>query len=82
MKTDSLFYDLFRHWPALALDLAGLDPAAADRYEFRAEELKQTAFRLDGLLVPAADSDEPYVFIEVQFQPDTASIPGCSPNSP
>ena len=29
MKTDNLFYELFRQWPAVALDLAGLDPAAA-----------------------------------------------------
>jgi len=70
MKTDSLFHELFRRWPALALDLAGLDPAAAPRYAFRSEELKQTALRLDGLLAPDPDSDDPFVFIEVQFQPD------------
>ncbi len=70
MKTDSLFYELFRRWPALALDLAGLDPPAAPRYVFRAEEIKQTAFRLDGLLAPTEDSDEPWIFVEVQFQPD------------
>jgi predicted transposase YdaD len=70
MKTDSLFYELFRRWPALALDLAGLDPQAGPRYVFRAEELKQTAFRLDGVLAPPADSEEPWVFVEVQFQPD------------
>lgn len=70
MKTDTLFYEIFRRWPALALDLAGLDPAAAPRYVFRAEEIKQTAFRLDGLLAPPDEGDEPWVFIEVQFQPD------------
>lgn len=70
MKTDSLFYQLFRGWPAVALDLAGLDPGAASRYEFRSEELKQTAFRLDGVLAPAEESDEPWVFVEVQFQAD------------
>jgi len=70
MKTDSLFHELFRRWPALALDLAGLDPAAAPRYAFRSEELKQTALRLDGLLAPDPDGDDPFVFIEVQFQPD------------
>ena len=75
MKTDSLFYELFRRWPAVALDLAGLDPATAERYEFRAEELKQAAFRLDGLLVPADTSEDPYVFIEVQFQPDDSLYP-------
>lgn len=70
MKTDSLFYELFRRWPALALDLAGLDPKAGPHYIFRAEELKQTAFRLDGVLTPPEDSEEPWVFVEVQFQPD------------
>ncbi|MEW6037076.1 MAG: Rpn family recombination-promoting nuclease/putative transposase [Pseudomonadota bacterium] len=70
MKTDTLFHELFRQWPALALDLAGLDPAKADRYSFRSEELKQAAFRLDGVLAPIEDGDDPYVFIEVQFQPD------------
>lgn len=70
MRTDSLFYELFRRWPGVALDLAGLDPARADRYQFRAEEIKQTALRLDGLLTPADASDDPILFIEVQFQPD------------
>lgn len=70
MKTDTLFHELFRQWPALALDLAGLDPAKADRYSFRSEELKQAVFQLDGVLTLIEDSDHPYVFIEVQFQPD------------
>ncbi len=54
----------------MALDLAGLDPAMAPFYEFRSEEIKQTAFRLDGVLAPREDGDEPWVFIEVQFHPD------------
>jgi len=70
VKTDSLFYELFRRWPALALDLAGLEPTAGSLYTFRSEEIKQTAFRLDGILAPPEDSDEPWVFVEVQFQPD------------
>ena len=70
MKTDALFYELFRHWPGVALQLAGLDPARADAYEFRSEEIKQTAFRLDGILAPQEDSDDPWLFLEVQFQPD------------
>jgi predicted transposase/invertase (TIGR01784 family) len=40
-------------------------------YEFRSEEIKQTAFRVDGLLVPPVQKpDAPLVFVEVQFQPD------------
>ena len=70
MKTDSLFYELFRRWPGVALELAGLDPDRAGSYEFRSEEIKQTAFRLDGILAPREDSDDPWLFLEVQFQPD------------
>ena len=51
MKTDSLFYRLFRHAPMLVFDLAWLEAPAADAYQFRAEEIKQTTFRLDGVLV-------------------------------
>ena len=71
MKTDSLFYRLFQTMPTLALELAGLTVAEPVRYEFRSEEIKQTAFRLDGVLIPTAGSPEaPIVFVEVQYQPD------------
>jgi len=52
------------------LELAGLDMPATG-YTLRAEEVKQTAFRLDGVLVPPKDPpDQPPVFIEAQFQKD------------
>ncbi len=70
MKTDSLFYRLFQEWPELVLELAGLE-APATGYTLRAEEVKQTGFRLDGVLAPSDDQpDWPLVFIETQFQPD------------
>jgi len=70
MKTDSLFYRLFQDWPELVLELAGLEGAAAG-YTLRAEEIKQTGFRLDGVLAPPDDQpDKPLVFVETQFQRD------------
>ena len=70
MKTDTLFYRLFQDRPALVFELAGMPvPADAD-YVLRAEEIKETAFRLDGLLVPTVTGAHPLVFLEVQFQPD------------
>jgi predicted transposase YdaD len=52
MHTDSLFYRLFQERPALAFTLSGLAvPAGAD-YCMQAIEVKQTAFRLDGFLLP------------------------------
>jgi len=71
MKTDTLFYRLFQTEPSLALDLAGLDVPGSEKYRFGSHEIKQTAFRLDGLLEPPADQpDSPLVFVEVQFQPE------------
>jgi len=70
MKTDSLFYRLFQEWPELVLELAGLETSVAG-YTLRAEEIKQTGFRLDGVLVPPDDQPAwPLVFVETQFQPD------------
>jgi len=71
MKTDSLFYRLFQHLPSLVLELAGITVTNSDGYQFRSEEIKQTAFRMDGVLVPPAASTQlPLVFVEVQYQPD------------
>ncbi|HCB13546.1 MAG TPA: hypothetical protein DEP36_08295, partial [Gammaproteobacteria bacterium] len=43
MKTDSLFYRLFQRAPALVFELAGLETPIIEGYQFRAEEIKQTA---------------------------------------
>jgi predicted transposase/invertase (TIGR01784 family) len=70
MKTDSLFYRLFKNHPNLALYFLGLDYKASS-YRFSSEEIKQTAFRLDGLFTPLVDNPkQPLIFAEVQYQPD------------
>ncbi len=70
MKTDTLFYRLFLRKPKLALELLGLD-YAGDSYCFSSEEIKQTAFRIDGLFKPVTDDpDQPIIFVEVQYQVD------------
>ncbi|MBK7003055.1 MAG: DUF2887 domain-containing protein [Rhodoferax sp.] len=54
----------------MALELLGL-PYRGDSYRFSSEEIKQTAFRLDGIFTPIADEPEqPLIFAEVQYQPD------------
>lgn len=71
MKTDNLFYRIFNTLPTLALELAGVAVINPAGYGFRAEEIKQTAFRLDGLLIPPADDPAaPLIFLEAQAQPD------------
>ena len=71
MKTDSLFYRLLQTLPRLLFDLTAQPPDHADRYSFTSVELKQTAFRIDGVFAPPEDQPTwPLFFIEVQFQPD------------
>ena len=69
MKTDSLFYRLLQAEPTLAFELAGLSVPEPEAYRFVAQEVKQTAFRLDGFAEPKTDRpDAPRGYVEVQFQ--------------
>ena len=73
MKTDALFYRLFQALPGLVFELAGIENVNGRDYRFRSEEVKQTAFRLDGVLTPPAGNPEwPVVFVEAQMQADEA----------
>jgi predicted transposase/invertase (TIGR01784 family) len=70
MKTDTLFYRLFQGLPELAMELLGLE-YHSESYRFGSEEIKQTAFRLDGIFTPVAgNAEQPLIFVEVQYQPD------------
>ena len=71
MQTDSLFYRLFQTAPALLFELIGEVNAQSSAYTFRSVELKQTAFRIDGVFLPdPRTADSPVYFVEVQFQRD------------
>lgn len=69
MKTDSIFYQLFLIAPQLFFELVGQPTALAKQYQFKSVELKQTAFRIDGVFLPT-QTDRPVYFVEVQFQKD------------
>ncbi|MFQ3612816.1 MAG: Rpn family recombination-promoting nuclease/putative transposase [Cyanobacteriota bacterium] len=69
MQTDSLFYRFFQLYPALLFELLVLPREMADHYQFSSVELKQLAFRIDGLFLPTRVGD-PTFFVEVQFQRD------------
>ena len=68
MKTDSLFYRLFQEFPEIFFELIGSTPEIARNYEFSSVEVKQTAFRIDGVFLPNVENENIY-FVEVQFQP-------------
>ncbi|PMB45161.1 hypothetical protein CEN41_08735 [Fischerella thermalis CCMEE 5330] len=71
MKTDSIFYQLFAEFPSIFFELIGRSPSNSQDYQFRSVEIKQTAFRIDGVFLPPEDSsDKTVYFCEVQFQKD------------
>ncbi|NEQ73472.1 MAG: Rpn family recombination-promoting nuclease/putative transposase [Okeania sp. SIO2C9] len=70
MKTDSIFYELFLTFPESFFELIGIDKQEANNYKFTSREVKQLAFRLDGLFMPNDNNPaKPFYLVEVQFQP-------------
>jgi predicted transposase/invertase (TIGR01784 family) len=69
MKTDSIFYRLFQEYPAVFFEILGQSGETAQYYTFTSVEVKQTAFRLDGVFESNLP-ELPTYFIEVQFQED------------
>jgi predicted transposase/invertase (TIGR01784 family) len=70
VKTDSIFYRLFQEFPNIFFELIGNSPETATNYQFSSIEIKQTAFRIDGVFLPQT-KEQPIYFVEVQFQPDS-----------
>lgn len=70
MKTDTIFYRLFQSFPSFFFELINEPPEMANTYQFSSVEVKQVAFRIDGVFVPKNNALSPLYFIEVQFQPD------------
>ncbi|AFY32099.1 Rpn family recombination-promoting nuclease/putative transposase [Calothrix sp. PCC 7507] len=70
MKTDSIFYRLFQEFPNIFFELIGNSPETATEYQFSSVEVKQTAFRIDGVFLPQTE-ENPIYFVEVQFQADS-----------
>jgi len=71
VKTDSIFYRLFKTFPCIFFELCDYAPSEAKAYRFASVEVKQTAFRIDGVFLPKNDDpNRPLYFSEFQFQPD------------
>jgi len=70
VKTESIFYRLFKELPSIFFELIGDLSQIADDYQFSSVEIKQTAFRIDGVFLPVQGEENPIYFAEVQFQID------------
>jgi predicted transposase/invertase (TIGR01784 family) len=70
MKTDKLFYSLFLSESNLINELIPTIPPDCE-FSYSAPVIKDTEFRLDGLLTPLSDDpDLPLIFLEAQIQKD------------
>ncbi|MFN7217375.1 Rpn family recombination-promoting nuclease/putative transposase [Microcystis sp.] len=71
MKTDSIFYRMFLDFPDSFFELIAQPDARVSNYRFTSQEVKQLAFRLDGLFLPLDNlENSPFYLVEVQFQKD------------
>ncbi|WP_255346732.1 Rpn family recombination-promoting nuclease/putative transposase [Synechococcus sp. PCC 7336] len=60
---------MFAGYPTSFFELVGLPTEEAQSYRFDSVEVKQTAFRIDGVFLPLSPQ-RPVFFCEVQFQAD------------
>ncbi len=71
MKRDSIYYQIFKRFPALLFELVDDRPQEAQNYRFESVEVKETAFRIDGVFLPPENATPKIIFFaEVQFQDD------------
>jgi predicted transposase/invertase (TIGR01784 family) len=67
MRTDTIFYQLFQTLDTLLFELIGEPVENAVGYKFQSVEVKEKAFRLDGIFYPPNQTKLIY-FVEVQCQ--------------
>lgn len=71
VETDVLFYDLISSIPQIFFQLIGKPETNPNIYTFKAEEVKQKAFRLDGIFSTREGfENEPLYFVEFQNYKD------------
>jgi predicted transposase/invertase (TIGR01784 family) len=68
VKTDTLFFQLFQSFHTLLFELIERPISEAEGYTFSSAEIKEKAFRFDGIFMPKAN-DKPIFLVEIQFQP-------------
>ncbi|GAX37821.1 Rpn family recombination-promoting nuclease/putative transposase [Nodularia sp. NIES-3585] len=71
MKRDSIYYQIFKRFPALIFEIIDYRTEQAQNYRFESVEVKETTFRIDGVFLPPEDAKPRVIlFAEVQFQKD------------
>ncbi|MEA5574589.1 Rpn family recombination-promoting nuclease/putative transposase [Calothrix sp. UHCC 0171] len=71
MRRDSIYYKIFQRFPELLFELVDEPPEQTQNYRFESIEVKETAFRIDGVFLPPESATPRIIFFaEVQFQKD------------
>ncbi|MHC5826907.1 MAG: DUF2887 domain-containing protein, partial [Nostoc sp.] len=71
MKRDTIYYQIFKRFPWLIFELVDYRTEQAQNYRFESVEVKETAFRIDGVFLPPEGATPIIIFFaEVQFQKD------------
>jgi predicted transposase/invertase (TIGR01784 family) len=71
LRTDTIYYQLFKRFPSLIFTLVEHQPERARDYRFESIEVKETSYRIDGVFLPPEGASPRIVyFAEVQFQSD------------
>lgn len=71
MRRDSIYYKIFQRFPELLFELVDKPPEQTQNYRFESIEVKETAFRIDGVFLPPEGTTPRIIFFaEVQFQKD------------
>jgi hypothetical protein len=65
---EPFFYQIFLTFHTLLFELLGQPGENAEGYNFTSVEVKEKAFRFDGIFMPDT-VEKPIYFVEVQFQP-------------
>ena len=68
MHTDTIFYQIFLTFHTLLFEILGEPTENATDYQFTSVEVKEKAFRFDGIFM-TDNVEKPIYFVEVQFQP-------------
>jgi predicted transposase/invertase (TIGR01784 family) len=73
VRRDSIYYQIFKRFPGLLFEFVDDRPQQAQNYRFESVEVKETAFRIDGVFLPPEGTTPRIIFFaEVQFQKDEA----------
>ncbi len=68
MKRDSIYYQIFKRFPGLLFELVNDPPLQGQNYRFESLEIKETAFRINGVFLPPEGAISRVIFFaEVQF---------------